>query len=93
VEKAAKVGVVVGDGGGGGGLSRRKAEPEFLNILQCNSAESVSAGFPFNFLDKFNDKINMYRHFDKFSILLKFTQKNHFYQHTKTVWYEPCCTL
>ncbi len=35
-------------------------KPEFLNILKCNSAESVSAGFQFNFLDIFNDKINIY---------------------------------
>ncbi len=34
-------------------------EPEFLNILKCNSAESVSAGFQLNFLDIFNDKINI----------------------------------
>jgi hypothetical protein len=60
-------------------------EPEFFNILKCNSAESVSAGFQFNFLDIFNDKINIYRHFVYFSILLKFTQLNHFYQHTKNV--------
>jgi hypothetical protein len=33
------------------------AEPEFLKILKCNSAESVSAGFPFNCFDIFNDKL------------------------------------
>jgi hypothetical protein len=36
------------------------SEPEFLNILKCNSAETVSAGFQFNFLDIFNDKINTF---------------------------------
>jgi hypothetical protein len=32
------------------------SEPKFLNILKCNSAESVSAGFHFNCFDIFNDK-------------------------------------
>ncbi len=60
-------------------------EPEFLNILKCNSAESVSAGFQLNFLDILNNTIKMYTgsHFVQFSILLKFTQTNNFYQHTK----------
>ncbi len=43
-------------------------------ILKCNSGQST--GFQFNFPDIFNDKINMYMHFDQFSILLKFTKKN-----------------
>jgi hypothetical protein len=63
----------------------KRPEPEFLKILKCNSAECASAGFQFNFLDIFSDKIIMYRHFVQFSILLKFTEMNHFYQHTKTV--------
>jgi hypothetical protein len=33
------------------------SEPEFLKILKCNSAESVSAGFPFTCFDIFNDKL------------------------------------
>jgi hypothetical protein len=49
--------------------SQNKSEPEFLNIFKCNSAESVSAGFQFNFLYILNKKINMYSHFVQFSIL------------------------
>ncbi len=54
-------------------------EPEFLNILKCNLAESVGAGFQFNCYDIFNDKKLNYRHLDHFSGLLKFTEKSLFY--------------
>jgi hypothetical protein len=64
-----------------GGLT----EPEFLKILKCNSAESVSAGFQCNCFDIFNDKTLNYRYVDHFSGLLKFIQKNLFYQQTKTI--------
>ncbi len=37
-------------------LQRFITEPEFLNILKCNLAESASAGFQFNCYDIFNDK-------------------------------------
>jgi hypothetical protein len=59
-------------------------EPKFLNILKCNLAESVSAGFQFNCFDIFNDKTLNYRHLDHFSGLLKFIQKFFFYRQTKT---------
>jgi hypothetical protein len=48
-------------------------EPKFLKIFKCNSAESASAGFQFNFYDIFNDKTLNYRHLGHFSGLLKFT--------------------
>jgi hypothetical protein len=60
-------------------------EPEFSKILKCNSAESVSAGFQFNFFDFLNDKTLNDRLLDHFSGLLKFIQKNLFYQPTKTI--------
>jgi hypothetical protein len=60
-------------------------EPEFLKILKCNSAESVSAGFHFNCFDIFNDKTLNYRHLNHFSDLLKFIQKNLFHKQTKTI--------
>jgi uncharacterized protein YjbI with pentapeptide repeats len=34
---------------------RIRTEPEFLNTLKCNLAESVSTGFKFNCHDIFND--------------------------------------
>jgi hypothetical protein len=37
-------------------LNKQASEPEFLNILKCNLAESASAGFQFNCYDIFNDK-------------------------------------
>jgi hypothetical protein len=64
------------------------SEPKFLKILKCNSAESVSAGFQFNCFDIFNDKTLNYRHLDHFLLfsgLLKFIQKNLFYQQIKTI--------
>jgi hypothetical protein len=33
-----------------------RPEPEFLNILKCNLAESATAGFQLNCHDIFNDK-------------------------------------
>ncbi len=58
-------------------------EPEFLKIFKCTLAESVSAGFQFNCFDIFNDKTLNYRYLDHFLGLLKFIQKNIFYQQTK----------
>ncbi len=52
----------------------RRTEPEFLNILKCNSAENASAGFQFNCLEIFHDKTPKYRHLDHFLGLLKFIQ-------------------
>ncbi len=54
-------------------------EPEFLNILKCDLAESVSAGFQFNCYDIFNDKTLNYSHLDTFFRSVKFTEKNLFY--------------
>ncbi len=34
---------------------KQQFEPEFLNILKCNLAESAGAGFQFNCYDIFND--------------------------------------
>jgi hypothetical protein len=34
----------------GGGEAKAGPEPEFLNILKCNSAGSVGPGFQFNFM-------------------------------------------
>jgi hypothetical protein len=59
----------------GDALQYSNTEPEFLNILKCNSAESVSAGLQFNFLNIFYNKINMYRYFDPIFNFAKFTQK------------------
>jgi hypothetical protein len=53
-------------------------EPEFLNILKCNSAESASAEFQFNCYSFFNDKTPNYRHLDHISGLLKFDVKQSF---------------
>jgi hypothetical protein len=55
------------------------SEPEFLKILKCNLAESVSAGFQFNCNYIFNDKTPNYRHLDHFSGMLKFSEKSLFY--------------
>ncbi len=49
-----------------------------MQLLKCNSAESVSAGFQFKCFDIFNDKTLNYRSLHNFSGLLKFTQKNLF---------------
>ncbi len=54
-------------------------EPEFLNILKCNSAESAKTGFQFTCYDIFSDKSLNSRHLDHFSGLLKFTENNFFY--------------
>jgi hypothetical protein len=35
------------------------SEPEFLNILKCNSTESASTGFPFNFIIFFMIKLTV----------------------------------
>ncbi len=53
-------------------------EPEFLNILKCNSAESASAEFQFNYYSFLNDKTPNYRHLDHISGLLKFYVKQSF---------------
>ncbi len=42
------------------------SEPEFLNILKCDLAESASTGFQFNCYDTFNDKTLNYKHLDHF---------------------------
>ncbi len=63
----------------------RIPSPNSLKILKWNSAESASTRFQFHCFDIFNDKTLHYRHLDMFSGLLKFTQKNLFYQQTKTV--------
>ncbi len=49
-----------------------KHEPEFLNTLKCNLAESVSTGFQFNCYDIFNVKYHFFRS-------VKFTENNLFY--------------
>ncbi len=59
-----------------GSFPARNPEPEFLNILKCNLAESASAGFQFNWYDLCNDKTHNYSHFDHFLGLLKFTEKS-----------------
>jgi hypothetical protein len=63
------------------------SEPGFLKILKCNLGENASAGFQFNCLDFSNDTTftSIYRHLGPFPGLLKFIQKNLFYQLTKTV--------
>jgi hypothetical protein len=61
----------------------RNSEPEFLKILKCNSAESVSAGFQFSCFDIFNNKTFNKRYLDHFSGLLKFNQKNFSYEQTE----------
>jgi hypothetical protein len=63
-----------------------EAKPEFLKILKCNSAESVSAGFQFNYFDIFMGKTLNFRYLDQFSGLLKCIQKNLFYQQTTIAW-------
>jgi hypothetical protein len=47
---------------------RTRSEPEFLNILKCNSAESASAGFQFNCNDSINEKTQNYRHLEYFHV-------------------------
>ncbi len=44
----------------------KRLEPEFLNILKCNLAESARTGFQFYCYDIFNDKTLNYRHLDYF---------------------------
>jgi hypothetical protein len=73
-----------------GAFLRVRSEPGFFKILKCNSVENVSAGFQFNCLDFSNDTALIYRHLGSFPGLLKFIQKNLFYQQTKTVaWRSP----
>ncbi len=54
------------------------SEPEFLNILKCDLAESASIGFQFICYDIFNDKTLNYRHLDHFFRSVKFTEKELF---------------
>jgi hypothetical protein len=61
------------------------SEPEFLNILKCNSSESASAGFQFNCYDIFNDRTLNHRHLDQLSGLLKLILKNLLNRLTKTI--------
>jgi hypothetical protein len=58
-------------------------EPEFLNNLKCDFAESVSTGFQFNCYDIFNDKTLNYKHLDHFLRTVKFTEENLFYHKQK----------
>jgi hypothetical protein len=59
-------------------------EPEFLNILKCDLAESASAGFQFNCYDIFcNDKTLYYKHVDHFLRTVKLTEKNLLYHKQK----------
>ncbi len=63
-----------------GNLStHHRTEPEFLNILKCDLAESASTGCQFICYDIFNDKTLNYKHLDHFLRTVKFTEKNLFY--------------
>ncbi len=59
------------------------SEPEFLNILKCDLAESASTGFQFNCYGIFNDKTLNYKHLDYFLRTVIFTEKNLFYDKQK----------
>jgi hypothetical protein len=61
--------------------ARYGPEPEFLNILKCDLAESAITGFNFYYI--FNDKTLNYKHLDHFLRTVKFTEKNLFYHKQK----------
>jgi hypothetical protein len=69
-------------------------EPEFLNILKCNLAESASAGFQFNYYDIFNDKTLVITGICTTFRSVKIHRKESFLLLNKNCsLYEPCCTL
>jgi hypothetical protein len=60
-------------------------EPEFLKILKCNSAESESAGFRFNYFYSFNGKTFSRGNWTTFQVCSDLYRRIFFNQNTKTV--------